>query len=376
MKNILNAQQPTPDIAGWFSSEPRGKDCRSAPGSRARGASGLHVAHLRRKCGLARIALGTLIATAFATLAVAEPRVETVRHNGVTLTITLDPGSVSLDRDIVLSLKLTHPESLAVTLPPLADRLQGLLAASSFDREAMPPDGKGNVTHERIVRLTPLIADEYRIAPMAIATRHAVDGNGRIDFFATPAIVLPVNAVTDKPVDDTPRTTISPIRIRLSLKTLSGYAAILVLVALVMALAIWLLGRIKQQVRIMRMSPKERALRELDLLLGRRWVESGRVKDFYVELTMIVRRYIERQHHVRAPEQTTHEFLLAISADSRFPGNVIRRLKQFLEAADLVKFAAWQPDSHAVDDAVGTARDYLSTDAADAATPADSGKEG
>ncbi len=319
---------------------------------------------------------GLVIVTVFATLAVAAPRVETVRHNGVTLTITLDPASVSLDRDIVLSLKLTHPESLAVTLPPLADRLQGLLAASSFDRETEPADDKGNVTRERIVRLTPLIADEYRLAPMAIATRHAVNGNGRIDFFATPPIVLPVNAVTDKPVDETPRTTITPIRIHPSLKTLSGYLALLVLIAATMALGIWLLGRIQQQVRIMRMSPKERALRELDLLLGRKWVETGRVKDFYVELTMIVRRYIERQHHVRAPEQTTHEFLMAIAADPRFPENVIHRLKQFLEAADLVKFAAYQPDSHAVQDAVGTARDYLTTDAADTATAADSGKEG
>jgi hypothetical protein len=187
--------------------------------------------------------------------------------------------------------------------------------------------------------------------------------------------VLPVNAVTDKPVGDAPRTAIKPVRVPVSLKTLSGYVALLVLIAAVMALAIWLIGRIQHQVRILRMSPKERALRELDLLLGRRWIETGHVKDFYVELTMIVRRYIERQHHVRAPEQTTHEFLLAISADPRFPEAVLERLKQFLEAADLVKFAAYQPDSHAVDSAVGTARDYLTTDAADSATPATDGKE-
>jgi len=306
-----------------------------------------------------------------------EPRVETVRHNGITLTMTLEPASVSLDRDNVMTLTLTHPESIDVTLPPLSDRLQGLLVASSFDREAAPADATGNVTHERIVKLTPLIADEYRIAPMAIAYRHAIDGNGQTAYFATPPIILPVNAVTDKPVDPEPRTTINPIPIRPSLRTLSGYVAVLVLIALVMALAIWLIGHLKQQVRIMRMSPKERALRELDLLLGRKWVETGRVKDFYVELTMIVRRYIERQHHVRAPEQTTHEFLLAVAADPRFPETVIRRLEQFLEAADLVKFAAYQPDSRAVGDAVDTARAYLTTDeAADNAASANNGKEG
>lgn len=294
------------------------------------------------------------------------PRVETVRHDGITLTMTFTPGSVFLDRDIVLSLKLTHPENIAVTLPPLPDRLQGLMVAASFDRETAPVSSNGQVTRERIVRLTPIIAKEYRIAPMAVSYRHAVNGDGEAGFFATPPIVLPVNTVTDKPVDDTLRGEITPIPVRPSLKTLSGYAAILVLLAITVAAAIFLLGRIKQQIRIMRMSPKERALRELELLLDKKWIETGRIKDFYVELTMIVRRYIERQHQVRAPEQTTYEFLQAIADNPKFSKAVLNRLKAFLEAADLVKFAAWKPDSGAVDDAVCTARDYLSTDAVEA----------
>lgn len=289
------------------------------------------------------------------------PHVETVRHNAITLVMTLTPGSVSLDRDIILSLQLTHPESIAVSLPPLADRLQGLLAASSFEREAAPsPDGR--VTRERVVRLTPLIAPEYRIAPMAIAFRNAV-GNGSTEYFATPPVTLPLNAVTDQPVDDTLRGAIRPIPIHPSLKTLSGYVALLVLFALLMALVIHLLGRIRRKIRILRMSPKERALHELELLLARKLVEAGRIKDFYVELTMIVRRYIERRHRVRAPEQTTQEFLRAVSADARFAPQVVNRLQQFLEAADLVKFAAWNPDGSAVENAVGTARGYLTSDA-------------
>ncbi|HAS81989.1 MAG TPA: hypothetical protein DCS43_04775 [Verrucomicrobia bacterium] len=291
------------------------------------------------------------------------PRVETVRHQGITLTMTLTPGSISLDRDVVLTLALTHPAHLAVTFPSIADRLQGLLPAASFDRD-LTPTNSATVSRERVIRLTPLIASEYRIAPMAVAYRDAVNGGDDSGYFATPPIVLPVNAVSDKPVDETLRGTIEPIPIRPSLKTLSGYAAILIGIVLLMALAIYLLGRIQRQIRVMRMSPRERALHELELLLGKKWVEHGRVKDFYVELTMIVRRYIERQHHVRAPEQTTYEFLQAITADPRFPSDVLGRLKEFLEAADLVKFAAAQPDAADVNNAVSTARDYVSSDAA------------
>jgi hypothetical protein len=316
----------------------------------------------RLAAGVGHLAVFIFLQTTTATAA-SEPRIETVRHNGVTLTMTLDPGSVYLDEDMVLSLRLTHPDNVSVKLPPLANRLKGFMLASSFDRPPSAASESGLLTREHVYRLTPLIADEYRIAPMAVAVHQGTSNT--VDYFATPPLVIPVNAVTDKPVDDTLRSQIKPVPIRPSLKTLSGYVAIAVLIAIVMGIGIWLLGRIQHQVKIMRMSPKERALQELEQLLGRRWVEAGRVKDFYVELTMIVRRYIERQHHIRAPEQTTLEFLMAIAADPRFPEHVMTRLKQFLEAADLVKFAGWQPDSQTVDTAVNTARNYLSSDADD-----------
>jgi hypothetical protein len=76
-----------------------------------------------------------------------------------------------------------------------------------------------------------------------------------------------------------------------------------------------------------------------------------------------VRCYIERAHAVRAPEQTTEEFLAAVSRDSRFGPAVVERLRAFLRAADLVKYAAQRPEPAAVDQAVATARSYVETDA-------------
>lgn len=85
------------------------------------------------------------------------------------------------------------------------------------------------------------------------------------------------------------------------------------------------------------------------------------VKRFYVELTGIVRRYIEQTTGVRAPEQTTEEFLREIGRSKRVISQgeespregvsrdwlvaptLVSALKDFLESADLVKFAAHQP---------------------------------
>ena len=82
------------------------------------------------------------------------------------------------------------------------------------------------------------------------------------------------------------------------------------------------------------------------------------VKQFYVELTAIVRRYIERTKGIRAPEQTTQEFLLEISRRKDFPAEQSRRLKSFLEAADLVKFAAHQPREEDIEESFRRARAF------------------
>jgi hypothetical protein len=46
---------------------------------------------------------------------------------------------------------------------------------------------------------------------------------------------------------------------------------------------------------------------------------------------------------------------------------VVRRLKDFLQAADLVKFAAYQPSESDITRATNTARSYVEQDAAESA---------
>ena len=73
----------------------------------------------------------------------------------------------------------------------------------------------------------------------------------------------------------------------------------------------------------------------------------------------------------------SEEFLIAASRDPRFGPEVVRRLRDFLQSADLVKFAAYQPPAGATDGATETARGYIQSDAeAQAAALAEKGKGG
>ncbi len=105
---------------------------------------------------------------------------------------------------------------------------------------------------------------------------------------------------------------------------------------------------------------------ELERLLERRLTEED-VKLYYVELTGIVRRYIERTTEIRAPQQTTEEFLREVSRRQTFPADESLRLKRFLESADLVKFAAYRPRGEDIDESLLRAKAFIGMDRAEAA---------
>ena len=114
------------------------------------------------------------------------------------------------------------------------------------------------------------------------------------------------------------------------------------------------------------MSPIERAWVELDRLLKKGLPGRGRYKDFYVELTMVVRRYVQRKYGIRAPHLTTEEFLREFGDEG---GGKKDELKRFLESSDMVKFAGVEATPEMADAATDSARGYLTSDNAETPSP-------
>ena len=105
--------------------------------------------------------------------------------------------------------------------------------------------------------------------------------------------------------------------------------------------------------------------------MGKGLVEKGAFAAFYVELTGIVRLFIERTTGVDAPDRTTEEFLREVEGHEAFPVQKRQALGRFLEAADLVKYAAQVPGSNDVDEAVAAAYVFcrLNSEQAEACAP-------
>jgi hypothetical protein len=298
------------------------------------------------------------------TVAKTGPRTEDLSWGPIQISLTADPPQVELSRDILLTARLTAPSEIEVTWPPLDDRVQGFSLSGVFEEEPSKADGKTT----RIVhaRLTPVVAKVYRLAPLAIQYTDKGASPPRTDWFPTRPIVFEaLPAFQGDPGKDIAGS-LKPIWIYPPFKTVAIYVVLGILAIGVVVLLWKLFHRVRENIQLARMSPRERALRELSKLLAKDLVGKNLVKEFYLELTMIVRRYIERLHGIHAPEQTTEEFLVAVAEDSRFSPEVVRKLRAFLEAADLVKFAAHRPSESAIGKSTDTARQYIEKDTAEA----------
>jgi hypothetical protein len=84
------------------------------------------------------------------------------------------------------------------------------------------------------------------------------------------------------------------------------------------------------------------ALNKLQELLNKKLWQQNEVKLYYIELTEILREYMEKRYHIKAHEQTTDEILFSLKR-SNITKESLALLKQILTLADLVKFAKQQP---------------------------------
>ena len=134
-------------------------------------------------------------------------------------------------------------------------------------------------------------------------------------------------------------------------------AGLVGLLAIAVAAAIrW---RKRRPVAARRQTPEEIAQAALAQLLGENLPGRGLIKEFYLRLTGIVRQYVEATTGIRAPEQTTEEFLRDMRARAVFPPDRSVRLAEFLEAADLVKYAGQQPQGGQIDEAIARAHEFV-----------------
>lgn len=123
---------------------------------------------------------------------------------------------------------------------------------------------------------------------------------------------------------------------------------------------VWLMIRLLRRI-IKKKPPKlphEVAIEALEAARDR-LSKTGNIKDYYVEISDAVRRYIETVFRLRAPEMTTQEFLTSLTDSRNISGVYKDLLKVFMEACDLVKFAKHTPSKEEIESVFTTAKKFI-----------------
>ena len=105
---------------------------------------------------------------------------------------------------------------------------------------------------------------------------------------------------------------------------------------------------IKEEVIIPALPPYEEAIQKLQALDEKLLWQNNQVKEYYSELTEIVRGFIERELKVPALESTTDELIETLTDFNDSDAisttkETIKKLRDLLREADLVKFAKSKP---------------------------------
>ncbi|MDO6491181.1 MULTISPECIES: hypothetical protein [unclassified Cellulophaga] len=122
---------------------------------------------------------------------------------------------------------------------------------------------------------------------------------------------------------------------------------------LVIGLIYWFILRKKplsEEEKIALLPPYDRAIIELKKLENSKYIIQDEYKEYYSELTTIVRSYLEEDVKISALESTTDQLitkleLLKDAGQLKLDNDTISQFKRVLQTADLVKFAKKKPET-------------------------------
>lgn len=298
-----------------------------------------------------------------------KPVIRSAEADGMKLTVRVSRDKAAVGDLVAVELALEGAGGREVMWPALEDEPDGFHVRALPQSEAPGvPDG-GEAVMRRSYQLRPLEAGALTIPgiEVRVARTPATTQPAEQTVLAVEPITLEVTGVAPPAANPTSRPAVTDEPLALARQRRLAWAAWLAgfLGAIVLAVLLvrwWWRRRRRMRPLAPVIAPGDWALEQLRRLRSRRLIEQGRVQEFYFELNMIVRRYIERRFGLRAPEMTTEEFLVSLR-DGPAAGRLDRRaqaaLLPFLEACDLVKYARYQPAPREVQEVDRTAERFV-----------------
>ena len=286
-------------------------------------------------------ALGISLASFVANPTLAQDAADTVTSlPGIQITTSVDKADIYIGDLINYRVTINYDSTYELIPPPLGVNL------GAFDVRDYTPDKTtdlkdGRKQTESSVILSTFTTGDYLIPPVPVGFI-LPDGSKR--YLLSEAVPIKVNSMlldTDDSVD------IAGLKEPYEFKRdytnyyILGSLALIVILA---GLFLWWRYRKRKGIEgfVDLRPPWEKAFERLANLQQKSLLSDGEFKTYYVELTEIIREYLGRMYIINVLDMTTEEFLQHFIQRETTDG-LPARVKEFLNHADLVKFARFVP---------------------------------
>lgn len=292
------------------------------------------------------------------------PAVEkTVTRDEITLRLKADKASAAVAEPIHLTLRVTAPPGVSVTLPAVSDTLGKFRVED--DRALRDIPANTGRAWQLDLTLTALDAGPAELPALTVRAVDTRSGLGQPRTLQTPAVPIRIRSVLTGQADPKqPRGIKGAVPIPAEPQHRwflpASVAAGAVLAALAAA------GLIIRYHRRRAQRAERCALTRLARIDPARCTTPEQLAELLAELTDILRTYLADAFDLAAPRLTTREFLDEMTAHEFFTSAQQQMLADLLARTDLVKFARLRPSADEARDALAEARAFVTATAGQA----------
>jgi len=267
----------------------------------------------------------------------------------VKATVKVWPAKPTLSDPIYVRLEIEAPVGVSIDAPfqEAGDQRLGRFRVVGFARDTEQAASGGQL-HQQTYTLEAPTSGRHRVPPLRLEMIDTRTGTSK---------AKPQEILTDEvPIEVAPvPTERATAELAPAYGTLdpevggTSWVAILGIVSLLLVVGsggILAYRTFKQRRRIeQQRSAYQDAIANLEELARRGAPDSEDADDWFVQLSAIVRGWLESRYAINAPELTSEEFLLVATARPELHEDHRTQLTEFLERCDRVKFAGYRPDA-------------------------------
>lgn len=259
---------------------------------------------------------------------------------------SMDTTSIRIGEQVQLKLNVTLPASALVLWPAFTDSTFApieILATSKVD--TIETSRNSYLQYKQLLTITAFDSGYHTIPPIPV--HYQMKGDTQRFVAITDSLMLHVRTVevdTTRAIRDIKANMEAPITLAELWPVFAGIA----IIGLIAGFIWYYLWRRKMKkplfpiIRKVQLPPWQIALTALDDIESRKLWQNGKYKEYYTELTDVLREYLERQFRIPAMEMISTEIMESLQKNDKLK-MFQDKIWQVLQIADLVKFAKELP---------------------------------